>query len=170
MLVFEPIMNELNNKITRTFLYKRIIENDKIQVLKCVDSIVQKDMCGSNNQNKYFNIHICHASKWLKDRIGGCLFPYEVLIWLTKRIVSPEFLITFSLEKNTWLLSEKEQHWSFHTIKDKLLKCNDFRFDTLYIYCHFDYEVFSKIWHRDSVKRDIKIITYEKFKDCMSRL
>ena len=83
VLVFEQMNDEVGNKITRTFLCKPIIENDTIQVLKCVDSTVQKDMCGGDNQSKYFNIHICHASKLLKDCMEGYLFPYKVLIWLT---------------------------------------------------------------------------------------
>ena len=75
MLVFKQMNDEFSNKITRTFLCKRIIENDTIQVLKCVDLTIQKDICGGDYQNKYFNIHICHASKLLKDCMGGCLFP-----------------------------------------------------------------------------------------------
>ena len=102
----------------------------------------------------------------------GCIFPYEVLIWLTKQVIDLEFLISFSLhDENTWLLSDEEQHWSFETIKSKLLEYDDFKFDTLHIYCHFNHAEFSKIWHRDNnnVKGEIRIVsgTYEKFKDCI---
>ena len=90
---------------------------------------------------------------------------------MTKRVIDLEFLISFSLnDENTWLLSDEEQHWSFETIKSKLLEYDDFKFDTLHTYCRFNHAEFSKIWHRDNnnVKGEIRIVsgTYEKFKDC----
>ena len=83
-----------------------------------------------------------------------------------------EFLISFSLnDEYTWLLIDEEQHWSFETIKSKLLEYDDFQFNTLCIYCHFNHAEFSKIWHRDNnnIKWEIRIVsgTYEKFTDCI---
>ena len=59
--------------------------------------------------------------------------------------------MSFSLnDENTWLLSDEEQHWSFETIKSKLVEYDDFKFDILHIYCRFNHAEFSKIWHRDN--------------------
>ena len=73
------------------------------------------------------------------------------------------------------MLSDEEQHWSLETIKSKLLEYDDFKFDTLHIYCHLNHAEFSKICHQDNnnnvKKSEIRILvsggTYEKFKDCI---
>ena len=46
---------------------------------------------------------------------------------------------------NPWLLSNDGDHWSFNMIKDKLVNCSDFRFDTLHVYWHFNYNEFSRL-------------------------
>ena len=75
------------------------------------------------------------------------------------------------------MLSDEEQHWSLETIKSKLLEYVNFKFDTLHIYCCFNYAEFSKIWHRDNnnnniKKGEIRIVvsggTYERSKDCIN--
>ena len=96
IIVFEQ-RNEFDISIMRTFFCKRS-ENSTIQLLKCADSTIRVGgTASSDEQSKYFNTHLCQAANLLKDCIGGYIFPYEVLIWLTKRVIDLEFLISFSL-------------------------------------------------------------------------
>ena len=159
--------------ITRTFCCKRC-ENDAIQILKCVDAAVHKkeDSTSCDQQSLYSDIHFCHTLKLLQDCLGGCLFPYKLVKWLTRSIMGLEFLAAFYLNKNSWLLMEDEQHWTFLPTKQYLMCSPNFKFDMLYLYTHFDYSEFTRVWHQSANKKHqsgLKIVSgkYQKFKKCI---
>ena len=120
-------------------------------------------MC--DQQSLYSDIHFCHASKLLQDCLGECLFLYKLVKWLTCRIMGLEFLVAFSLDKNSWLLTEDEQHRTFLPTNQYLMCSPDFKFDTLYLYTHFDYSEFTRVWHQSGLK--IVSGKYEEFKKCI---
>ena len=97
---------------------------------------------------RYLSYHICKASEMLRECIGGCLFPYKLINWAVKQTMFIERMYTFSLdgEKSTWLLSNEEGDWSTGVMREKIVKNDDFQFDTLHIYFTFSYENFSKNW------------------------
>ena len=55
----------------------------------------KEDTTLCNQQSLYSDIHYCHASKLLQDCLGGCLFLYKLVKWLTRHIMGLEFLAAF---------------------------------------------------------------------------
>ena len=146
--------------------------NTSIQLLTCIDTMERDNSL--SQAIRYYSAHLLLSTKLLRSCFCGYLFPYELVDWLSKLVCTIERLFTFSFESsvnnnNMWLLSNDNDHWSFNTIKDKLVNHSDFRFDTLHVYWHFNCDEFLRFLKQCILERGpfrIKVNT-EKMVNCI---
>ena len=110
----------------RSFLFKRISKHNLCITLDLYYSLFDENI----SAREKYELSLFHtASVLLRQCYRGSLFPFELIVWIAKKISSIECIVQagLSLTNDTWVLNE--DHWATTPIHQAVFK-HGVRYDT----------------------------------------
>ena len=126
VLIFDQVDDSGRSRI-RLFLCKRISKDNMCITLDLYYSIFDENI----SAREKYELSLFHtASVLLRQCYRGSLFPFELIVWNTKKISSIECIVQAGLSStnDTWVLNE--DHWATTPIHQAVFKYG-VRYDTI---------------------------------------
>ena len=90
---------------------------------------------GKISAREKYDLSLFHtASVLLRQCYRGSLFPFQLIVWIAKKISSIECVVQAGLSSTnyTWVLSTNEDHWATTPIHQAVFK-HGVRYDTIVV-------------------------------------